>query len=200
MFFLLPIADVVMLKAPSSGGPTLSGLDLDKLLALVGGVFVVWMLVLVIRLWRHRRAAPKKWIVVDGSNVMHWKGQAPQISTVKAVVESLQALGFGVGVVFDANVGYKIGDRYLDDREMARKLGLPEARVLVVPKGTPADPYLLNAARDLGARVITRDRFRDWAEAHPEVKEPGFLIRGGYRDSGELWLDEVLPAQAAPVA
>jgi hypothetical protein len=43
---------------------------------------------------------------------------------------------------------------------------------------------------------VTRDRFRDWAEAYPEVKETGFMIRGGYRDSGELWLDEALPSAA----
>ena len=35
---------------------------------------------------------------------------------------------------------------------------------------------------------VTNDRFRDWADVHPEVREPGHLIRGGYRD-GVLWLD-----------
>jgi len=35
---------------------------------------------------------------------------------------------------------------------------------------------------------VTNDRYRDWAEAHPEIKEPGHLIKGGYRD-GKVWLD-----------
>jgi len=59
---------------------------------------------------------------------------------------------------------------------------------MVVPKGAPADPAILSAAQDTGARVVSNDRFRDWSDDFPEVRAPGFLIRGGYR-SGELWLD-----------
>ena len=32
-------------------------------------------------------------------------------------------------------------------------------------------------------------RYRDWAEAHPEVTTPGQVIRGGFR-GGALWLDD----------
>ncbi len=134
-------------------------------------------------------------VLVDGSNVLHWKDDTPQIATVRQVVDRLTDQGFSPGVVFDANAGYKIGDRYRDDAAMAAYLGLPEDRVLVVPKGTPADPVLLATARDLGAPIVTNDRFRDWAETHPEVREPGHLIRGGYAD-GKLWLDPVTPAAA----
>ena len=74
------------------------------------------------------------------------------------------------------------------DAEMAAHLGLPIDQVLVVPKGTPADLVLLATDRDLGAPIVTNDRYRDWAEAHPEVKTPGLLIRGGYQN-GQLWLD-----------
>ena len=154
---------------------------------------------------RRQRAAKSKpterYILVDGSNVMHWKDELAQLATVCDVVQALTARGFSPGVMFDANVGYKLGNRYQDDRELAQRMGLPEDRVLVVPKGTPADPYLLNCARDLGARVVTNDRFRDWAAEHPLVWEPGFLIRGGYRN-GKLWFDEAaLTAEkaAAPV-
>jgi hypothetical protein len=38
-----------------------------------------------------------------------------------------------------------------------------------------------------GRRIVTNDRFRDWAEAHPEILEPGFLIWSGMRD-GKVWL------------
>ena len=44
------------------------------------------------------------------------------------------------------------------------------------------------AARDLGARIVSNDRYRDWAADHPEVATPGHLVRGGYRE-GALWLD-----------
>jgi len=178
-----------------SGG-RLSDLTLLALIFALAGL--VLLPVAAVGRWARRRGGKAgRWIVVDGSNVMHWKDQTPQIATVIAVVQALRARGLTPGVVFDANAGYKIGGRYKGDREMARLLGLPRSRVLVVPKGTPADPWLLAAARDLGARVVTNDRFRDWAAAHPEVTEPGFLIRGGYRD-GALWLDETAVAVAVP--
>lgn len=149
---------------------------------------------------RHRsvpkppKAGPaRRTIVIDGSNVLHWKDNIPQIATVRQVVDWLIDQGFAPGVVFDATVGYKIDDRYRDDAAMAAYLGLAVDRVLVVPKGTQADPVLLATARDLGAPIVTNDRFRDWAVAHPEVRTPGHLIRGGYQD-GTLWLDPVPPA------
>ncbi|EEW26149.1 NYN domain-containing protein [Rhodobacter ferrooxidans] len=132
-------------------------------------------------------AAPK-WIVIDGSNVMHWKDEVPQIGTVQEVVKHLTGLGYAPGVVFDANAGYKITGSYQHDGALGRLLGLPEERVMVVAKGTPADPTILAAARDLGARVVSNDRYRDWAETYPEVLTPGHVLRGGYRD-GKLWLD-----------
>jgi hypothetical protein len=135
-----------------------------------------------------RQEFPPKWVVIDGSNVLHWKDGTPQIEAVREVVARLTELGFKPGVVFDANAGYKISGRYRHDRAMGRLLGLPEDRIMVVPKGTPADPRILTAARALRARIVTNDRYRDWTQDHPEVSEPGHLIRGGYRD-GVLWLD-----------
>lgn len=166
------------------------------LLALVSGL--ASLILLLLGALRRRDGPPtgpklpKRHILVDGSNVMHWRNEAAQIATVRAVVDALTARGFHPGVIFDANVGYKIGNRYMDDAELALMLGLPSDQVLVVPKGTQADPYLLQTARDLGARVVTNDRYRDWSEAHPEVRTPGYLIRGGFRD-GSLWLDDLTP-------
>ena len=91
-------------------------------------------------------------------------------------------------MVFDANAGYKITGRYQHDGALGRLLGLPEDRVMVVAKGTQADPTVLTAARDLGARGVSNDRYRDWAETFPEVLDPGHVVRGGYR-GGKLWLD-----------
>jgi len=124
----------------------------------------------------------KPHVIVDGSNVLFWNGGAPALETVDAVVQDLLARGFMPGVIFDANVGYKIGSRYLDDAELARRLGLPDNRVLVVPRGTVADTVILSAARRIKAKVVTNDRYRDWAQDFPEIREPGFLIRGGLRN------------------
>ncbi len=148
-------------------------------------------LYLVLRAAARRRAKPPSrpnYIVIDGSNVLHWADNSPQIATVRAVVDRLSKLGFTPGVVFDANAGYKIAGSYMQENALGRILGLPADRVMVAPSGTPADPMLLTAARDLGARVVSNDRFRDWVALHPEVNEPGHLVRGGYR-AGKLWLD-----------
>ncbi len=131
---------------------------------------------------------------------MHWKDNNPQILPVQSAVRELQRRGFTPGVVFDANAGYKLHGRYMNEWDFSMLLDLPESQIFVVPKGTQADPYLLDAARGFGARVVTLDRFRDWAEAHPEVTERGFLIRGGYRSSGEFWLDDAAPLPTAATA
>ena len=149
----------------------------------------------MIRQPRRSGRPANKVIVVDGSNVMYWKDETPRIDAVRDVVDHLSRLGFTVGVMFDANAGYLISGRYRHDREMGYLLGMPQARVMVVPKGTPADPYILAAARDFGARIVTNDRYRDWGEDHPEIRKPGHLIKGGYRGHS-VWLDlEESPAQ-----
>lgn len=155
-------------------------------LLLVAGVLVVAVTAGLRRLWRRLR--PRRHVIVDGSNVMHWRDNIPDIAPLRAVVAELQRRGLTPGVVFDANAGYKLAGRYRHDGEMARLLGLPVDQVMVVPKGEIADAWILAAARDLGARVVTNDRYRDWAESHPEVARPGHLIRGRFRD-GKLWLD-----------
>lgn len=148
---------------------------------------VAALVLLLQALWRRRKAAAR-WIVVDGSNVMYWQDNTPKIETVLAVVDRLRALGYAPGVMFDANAGYLLGGRYMHDGAMGKKLGLSADRVMVVPKGEPADPFILNAARDLGARIVTNDRYRDWRGDYPEVAKVGHLVRGGYRD-GVLWLE-----------
>lgn len=214
--FVMPYAQITFLTPPSSGSENPGSLIEQPLPPeLLFGVVLVAVLVVLLsrralrsRLSRtpgRKAARPRppqvlrNPILVDGSNVMHWKDETPGIHAVQAVVDELKKRGFTPGVMFDANAGYKLAGRYLDEREFATLLTLPESQIFVVPKGTQADPHLLNAARGLGARVVTRDRFRDWAEAHPEVKEPGFLIRGGYRDSGVFWLDETLAPHNAGV-
>lgn len=134
-----------------------------------------------------RERAKRDFVVIDGSNVLFWNNGTADLSTVASVAREMRGRGLTPGVIFDANVGYRIGNRYQDDRELARRIGLPEDRVLVVPKGTPADKYILQAARGLKAKVVSNDRYRDWAEEFPEVREPGFLMHGGVKDDA-VWV------------
>ncbi len=154
-------------------------------LVIPASIGVVLFFILVLR----RPAGPpgrgafgqRQQIIVDGSNVMYWKDGEPRLDSVLEVVLKLKALGFTPGVMFDANVGYLLMGDFKNDAAMSELLRLPKDRVLVAPRGTTADEMILQAARDLGARIVTNDRFRDWAESYPEVTDPGFLIQGRYQ-------------------
>lgn len=164
-------------------------------LLLLAGPAALASLYLVIRALA-RGTADANHVILDGSNVMHWRGGEPDIDTVRDVLDLARDRGLRPGIVFDANAGYLLFNRYVDDADFARVLNLPPERVLVVPKGTPADPTILAAARDLGARVISNDRYRDWLEAFPEFAAPGQLIRGGIR-RGDVWLEADAPRKAS---
>jgi hypothetical protein len=141
-----------------------------------------------------KRRPARTCIVLDGSNLLYWLDDQPNLAAVQVVVDQLCHHDLVPVIWFDANAGYLIGGRWMGPKELARLLRLDARQIFVAPKGTPADPLLLNSARKLGARVISNDRFRDWTESHPWLADPGFLIRGCIRDgAAELQL----PAPAA---
>lgn len=133
-------------------------------------------------------------VIIDGSNVMYWLDQTPKTQPLFDLLVELRQRGLTAGVVFDANAGHKLWQRYRDDFYFSQHLGLSEDQVLVVAKGSPADPVILMAARNHGAKIITNDRYRDWAEQFPEIATTGHLVRGGYHD-GKLWLDKAALSQ-----
>jgi hypothetical protein len=181
----LPLMIVILSAAGIGAALAVPGLA--DLMLLAGPCLLAGLILLLRARLARPRPAPRH-ILIDGSNVMHWQDNSPQVATLRAVIEALESRGYVPGVVFDANAGYLLAGRYQHDDALGRLLGLPEDRVMVVAKGTPADAVLLQAARDLGARIVTNDRYRDWAEAHPEVRDAGFLVRGGFRE-GEPWLN-----------
>lgn len=138
--------------------------------------------------WTSRTSPAQSWIIIDGSNVMHWLDGTAQIKPLRDVIALLQDHDYIPGIVFDANAGYKLEDRYLGADALAHALGLSPEQVMVVPKGEPADATILAAARDHAVRIVTNDRFRDWADSFPQISQSATLVRGGYRD-GAIWLD-----------
>lgn len=83
--------------------PGLSGLLLMGFPCLIASA-----LLLCGQLWSRRLAlfSRKSWFILDGSNIMHWKGKGADIAPVKDAISSLIARGYAPCVVFDANVGY----------------------------------------------------------------------------------------------
>lgn len=127
-----------------------------------------------------RETVPRRGIAVDGSNVMHWGGD-PSLQTVSRVVAALKGKGLAPIVFFDANVGYKVDDRYYSARDLAGVIGLPERQICVVHKGVVADEWLLDFATDHKLRIVTNDRFRDWRVQFPIAAEKGRLVHGEWR-------------------
>lgn len=161
--------------------------DLSDLILLAGPWTIAAFLLLLRRAVRRTKPV-RDYVIVDGSNVMHWKDETPRLDTLREVLDRLKELGLTPGVVFDANAGYLLTGRYQHDLAFGRMLGLPEDQVMVVSRGHPADPAILDMARDFGARIVSNDRFRDWASDHPELTRPGHVIRGHYA-AGKLVLD-----------
>ncbi len=189
---MLPLADFKTITVePTPTEAPVSHLGTE--LAVAGGVLLVLLLVFL-RPRPKAKAAPQNWILIDGSNVMHWQDNTPRLDPVRAVIAEVRKKGYLPGVVFDANAGWKLEGRYMHDGDFAQLLDIEPAQVLVVEAGSPADPFLLQTAREFGARIVTNDRFRDWAADHPEVEEPGFLIPGAMQ--GGMVRLEGLPVPA----
>ncbi|NVK14547.1 MAG: hypothetical protein HWE35_10230 [Rhodobacteraceae bacterium] len=141
---------------------------------------------------RPARTAHKPLAIIDGSNLLYWKDNALSLDPVRDAIHMLKASGYTPCVIFDANAGYLVEDRYVDGPGFARRLGLSRRQAHVVPKGRPADPFILGLARDSSGIVVSRDRFRDWAEDFPAETGPDRVVRGGYRDGRlQLNLDRV---------
>jgi len=139
-------------------------------------------LLLVVAAFQDEAPKWRKVAVLDGSNVMHWQDNQPDLNTVKRVAAAARKQGLKPVVYFDANAGYLTRGKYLGPAELSRHIGVPRRDIHIAPKGLPADPLLLKAAKRLNARVISNDKFRDWLDTHPYVQHYGFLIPGDVRD------------------
>jgi len=87
--------------------------------------------------------------------------------------------------VFDADAGLLLSGRCRHDGDLDGALKLPSDRVMLSPNGLPT-PCILRAARDMWARIVTYDRFRDGAGDVPEIMQQDHLIKGGVRQ-GRGW-------------
>ncbi|WP_165351927.1 hypothetical protein [Salipiger sp. IMCC34102] len=129
---------------------------------------------------------PETCVVVDGSNVMHWGGEASELVLIR-VIRAVEARGLTPIVIFDANVGWVLYDKFQGAFAMARRVNLPPRQVHVVDKGVVADAEILELARREGLKIVSNDRFRDWSVRYPLVKAKGRTLRGTWSDGTVRW-------------
>lgn len=105
-------------------------------------------------------------VLVDGSNVAHaGEGTAARLANILLVRDKLRSEGLEVVVVADAALRHQI-----DDSEGYERL-VEAGELKQAPAGTDADYFLLAFARELGASILSNDRFKDRVEHFPEARE-----------------------------
>jgi hypothetical protein len=104
--------------------------------------------------------------LVDGSNVAHSsEGGQARLRNIELVVEKLQEDGFDPIVVADAALRHQI-----DEAEKYEAL-IDAGEIRQAPAGTDADFFILSFARELEAKIVSNDRFRDRQESFPDARD-----------------------------
>lgn len=105
-------------------------------------------------------------VLVDGSNVAHaTEGGEARLSNIELVRAKLRQKGFEPLIVADAALRHQI-----DDKQGYERL-IEGGVVHQAPAGTDADYFILSFAREMDARILTNDRFRDRAEQFPRERD-----------------------------
>lgn len=107
-----------------------------------------------------------KRVLVDASNVAHaTEGGEARLGNIKLVQAKLLDEGYEPLVVADAALRHQIDDK------AAYEAMIENGQVHQAPAGTDADYFILSFAREMSARILTNDRFRDRAEEFAEERE-----------------------------
>ena len=105
-------------------------------------------------------------VLIDGSNVAHSsEGEKARLANILVVADKLREEGMEPIIVADAALRHQI-----DDRGAYEKL-VDDGKIKQAPAGTDADYFILSFARELGASVLSNDRYRDRIAKYPEVEE-----------------------------
>ena len=112
------------------------------------------------------RPSPGSAVLVDGSNVAHaTEGGEARLDNIQLVMRKLSDEGLKPLIVADAALRHQI-----DDKAAYEKL-IDDGVVHQAPAGTDADYFILSFAREMGARILTNDRFRDRATEFAEERD-----------------------------
>ena len=109
-------------------------------------------------------AVDERLVLIDGSNVAHSsEGEKARLANILLVEEKIREDGMEPIIVADAALRHQI-----DDRGQYEKL-VDAGKIKQAPAGTDADYFILSFARELGASVVSNDRYRDRIARYPEV-------------------------------
>ncbi len=112
------------------------------------------------------REESSRTVIVDGSNVAHSsEGEVAVLNNIELVRQKLAEEGYEAVVLADAALRHQI-----DQPEQFERL-VEDGVIRQAPAGTDADYFILAFARELGADIVSNDRFRDRQDAFPEARK-----------------------------
>ena len=113
-----------------------------------------------------RPAVDERLVLIDGSNVAHSsEGEKARLANILLIEEKIREDGMEPIIVADAALRHQI-----DRRGDYEKL-VDDGKIKQAPAGTDADYFILSFARELGASIVSNDRYRDRIARYPEVEE-----------------------------
>jgi hypothetical protein len=111
-------------------------------------------------------AVESRTVIIDGSNVAHsTEGEKAALENIRVVRAKLIEEGYEPVVLADAALRHQI-----DDESGFEQL-VEDGTIKQAPAGTDADYFILSFARELGATIVSNDRFKDRVQAFPEIKK-----------------------------
>ncbi|WP_298859863.1 hypothetical protein [uncultured Sulfitobacter sp.] len=128
-------------------------------------------------------------ILVDGSNVLFWRGGQAQSEVPTLVVRALMLRRFAPIVYFDYTVSLHLSSLELTSLSKV-------AEINIAPRGTPADVLLLDACCDGRIQIVSCDRFSAWRTYYPRLKAD-WLVTGRVERGGRISFSKKL--RAAPI-
>jgi hypothetical protein len=123
-------------------------------------------------------AGGKDVIVIDGANVAYEErsaGGKPKLSNLLKVRREIEERGIEAIILVDASLKYDI-----DDQQQLETL-IRSQQVRQVPAGTDADFFIIQLADQLDARIVTNDRYKDYADRYAWIAErrvPYMIVKG----------------------
>ena len=113
-----------------------------------------------------RPPVDERLVLIDGSNVAHSsEGEKARLANIILIEEKIREDGMEPIIVADAALRHQI-----DRREDYEKM-VDAGKIKQAPAGTDADYFILSFARELGASIVSNDRYRDRIARYPEVEE-----------------------------
>jgi hypothetical protein len=115
-------------------------------------------------------------VLIDALNVAWWCGDPPTLRLPVALLVELLNRGTPAYLYFDASAPYQLAHERADYDALFE---FPELAVRA-PIGRTADGLLLRHARDRGALIVSRDRFRDHRARYRRIIDDPARVVGGF--------------------